>query len=119
IDKVIEGPTKAHIDNVTNQTIDENNMMERVEREIAKFLMMLNQNDTEIYDLSKGEPINDLALKIGSNEYPRYSCACHKLNYAIRHALAKHCTVCSTMLSIIRKFVVSLEKSTSLYSNQH
>lgn len=39
------------------------------------------------YDLNRGQPIKTLSIKIGSNELPRFQCANHKLNLAIRRAI--------------------------------
>ncbi|CAF0713084.1 unnamed protein product [Brachionus calyciflorus] len=52
------------------------------------------------YDLNKGQPINNLTLKIGSNELPRFSCSCHKLNLAVRHAMESHITICNIIRRI-------------------
>lgn len=42
------------------------------------------------YDLSKGEPLTERELELGVNKIPRFSCACHKANLAVRHAISMH-----------------------------
>ena len=134
----MEESAETDSDNHPNQVDDENILMERVEKEVCEItndaetqtflnpiqLSDINQSsyeevtfdDMELYDLSKGEPINDLSLKIGGDEYPRYSCACHKLNLAIRHALAKHNTVCS-IIRRINKSNAHIRRSINLARN--
>jgi hypothetical protein len=67
------------------------------------------QNEEEInfdydqyYDTSRGQPIENLDLTIGSNRIPRYSCANHKLNLAVRHALETHQVICRLIRRITR-----------------
>jgi hypothetical protein len=58
------------------------------------------------YDLTKGKPITDLNIKLGSSDLPRFSCACHKLNLSIRHAITKH----KYFINIIKKINTSNKK---------
>jgi hypothetical protein len=44
----------------------------------------------EHYDFSHGQLIKTLNLEIGSTKIPRFQCACHKLNLAVRHAIKHH-----------------------------
>lgn len=37
--------------------------------------------------MSKGKPLENLVIKLGSDELPRFSCANHKLNFALRRAI--------------------------------
>jgi hypothetical protein len=34
--------------------------------------------------------IKELKINLGSNDLPRFSCACHKSNIAVRMAIKKH-----------------------------
>lgn len=47
-------------------------------------------NDEAFYDLTKGTPLESFTIKLGSDELPRFSCANHKLNLAVRHAIENH-----------------------------
>ncbi len=42
------------------------------------------------YDRNKGTPIENLNINLGSDDIPRFSCGCHKLNLAIRKAIKAH-----------------------------
>ncbi|RNA38909.1 hypothetical protein BpHYR1_038624 [Brachionus plicatilis] len=44
----------------------------------------------EEYDLTKGEPLSEKDVELGVNKVPRFSCACHKANLAVRHAISLH-----------------------------
>ena len=35
-------------------------------------------NDNYDYELSRGTPVNKFSINLGTNELPRFSCACHK-----------------------------------------
>ena len=37
----------------------------------------------------EGERFNDFSIKLGTNDCPRFSCACHKNNIAVRMAIKK------------------------------
>ncbi len=50
-------------------------------------LIELEINDSSLY---KSNQIDELNLQIGGNEIIRFSCACHKLNVSIRHAINLH-----------------------------
>ncbi len=64
------------------------------------------------YDLSNNRKIiSDLNLKVGSNQIQRYSCAAHKLNVAVRRAIASNDYV-SKFLSDLSNFVSNVKKST-------
>jgi len=47
----------------------------------------LEINNSSIF---KSNQIDELNLQIGGNEIIRFSCACHKLNVSIRHAINLH-----------------------------
>jgi len=44
----------------------------------------------QIYDLTIGQPTNNLKIQLGTCELPRFSCACHKLNICLRTAISRH-----------------------------
>ncbi len=45
-------------------------------------------DDNLIYDLTKNHKLfNDLNIRIGGNNLPRFSCACHKLNIVIQSSI--------------------------------
>ena len=44
----------------------------------------------QFYDLNKGQPLKKMSITLGSSDLPRFSCANHKLNLAVRHALSLH-----------------------------
>jgi len=45
-------------------------------------------DDNLIYDLTKNHKVfNDLNIRIGGNNLPRFSCACHKLNIVIQSSI--------------------------------
>lgn len=46
--------------------------------------------DIDEYDLAKGSILDDLFIEVENIKIPRYSCACHKANLAIRHAISMH-----------------------------
>jgi len=56
-------------------------------------------SDECIYDLTKGEPIKDLIIELGTNRLPRFQCCCHKLNVAVRTAIERS----SEISDILRK----------------
>jgi hypothetical protein len=45
------------------------------------------ESDEKPYDLTIGEIISDLVIRLGSDEIPRASCACHKANLAVRKSI--------------------------------
>ena len=49
------------------------------------------------YDLNKGTPIKNLSINIGESDLPRFSCACHKVNLAVRHSISRHSELCSIL----------------------
>ena len=56
-----------------------------------------DSSDDNLYDLRKGTLIRDLRIKISSNYLPRFSCACHKINIAVRKAIASHDKLCNIL----------------------
>jgi hypothetical protein len=59
-------------------------------------------NFEDEYNLLKGRPIDKLELKIGAKTVPRHSCACHKLNLAIRHSIARHPQLCRILRTLAK-----------------
>lgn len=55
-----------------------------------------DQVGNEVVDISNQYSVEnellfeDLEITIGDNKITRYSCACHKLNIAVRHAISQH-----------------------------
>jgi hypothetical protein len=47
-------------------------------------------NEIDEFDLDLGDPLYELIINLGSNELPRFSCACHKANVAMRIAIKKY-----------------------------
>lgn len=41
--------------------------------------------------------MRDLKIQLGSADLPRFSCACHKLNLAVRHAISSHSSIQTTL----------------------
>lgn len=73
-----------------------------------------NVVDETEYDLSKHELLKDLELEIGSNKYPRFNCAAHKINLAVRKAVESS----NYLTEMIRKcsiFITNLRKSKHRY----
>ena len=46
--------------------------------------------DADYNTINNNQIIKDLVIELGTNKLPRFSCACHKLNLAIRQAISKH-----------------------------
>lgn len=59
-----------------------------------------NDFSEKYYDYSKGSPIKNLKIKLGSSDLPRFCCACHKLNLAFRHAIESHGAICKILSKI-------------------
>ena len=56
----------------------------------ARLNISYDYDFNQYYDLNKGKPLKNLSIKLGSDELPRFSCANHKLNLAVRHAISMH-----------------------------
>jgi len=57
--------------------------------------------------------LNNLNIKLGTNELPRFSCAAHKMNIAVRKAILSHKPL-SKMLGKLSKFAASVKHSINL-----
>ncbi len=70
-------------------------------KKIQELKTWLFKSRTErYYDFSKGWPIKNLKIKIGSSNLPRFCCACHKLNLAVRHPIESHGAICKILSKI-------------------
>lgn len=50
-----------------------------------------DEDEIAEYELSENRTfIKELKINLGTNDLPRYSCACHKNNIAVRMAIKKH-----------------------------
>jgi hypothetical protein len=67
-------------------------------------------NEQDEYDAELGDPLYDLTIRLGTDELPRFSCACHKANIAVRMAIKKSTTVCS-LLAVLSNFAGSTRRS--------
>lgn len=70
-------------------------------------------SDYEEYVDGKKPPINDLKLEIRSKKVPRYSCANHKLNLAIRKSIKDHEKL-NNLLKTMSKYASSSKKKLEL-----
>lgn len=43
-----------------------------------------------MYNLTQGEHLMENEINIDTNKIPRFSCACHKANLTVRHAISMH-----------------------------
>lgn len=70
----------------------------------------LNFDESDEYDLSKGEIIEILNLEIGSNMIPRFNCCAHKINIVVRRAV-KLTSHFANSLSELSNFIKNIRKS--------
>ncbi len=73
------------------------------------------QENNQSYDYSdeyicNNAPIDHLDIRLGTDSIPRFCCACHKLNLAVRKAI-KDTTTLSRSLAILNKFSANIRKS--------
>ena len=68
------------------------------------------EDESEEYDLAKGTYIKDLNIQLGTANLPRFSCAAHKTNIAVRMAIKKHKPI-SRDLSMLSKYASNANKS--------
>ena len=76
-------------------------------------LSFFDADESNEYDLSKGELINDLVINLGTDSLPRFSCASHKCNIALRLAIKNHQFLCKT-LAKLTNFAASTKRSINL-----
>jgi hypothetical protein len=81
-------------DYIPNDAVDENSDSELNDNERPDDM----NGDVENH---VGPPFSELKINLGTNELPRFSCACHKSNIAVRHAIAsnQHFTAIASKLS--------------------
>lgn len=75
------------------KTVSFNNQVKHSEKNrtrIVKNAQNVVLDGVEDYDTNKGHVYEDFDIEIGDNKIPRYSCACHKANLAVRHAISMH-----------------------------
>lgn len=94
-DKDIEFANKELItvDDEVNRLVFSNNIKLKDTSNLiddARLNLSYDHDFNQYYDLAKGKPLKDLNIKLGSAELPRFSCANHKLNLAVRHAITNH-----------------------------
>ena len=85
----------THLDDyIPNDALDENSDSELNDNERSDDM----NGDVENH---VGRPFSELKINLGTNELPRFSCACHKSNIAVRHAIAsnQHFTAIASKLS--------------------
>ena len=77
-------------------------------------------DDEENYEFSSStfgadsEPCSCLKLNLGTDDCPRFSCACHKSNIAVRWAIKNH-PVFSRILDKLSSHSGSVKNSINLY----
>ena len=75
----------------------------------------VNLDPIEEYDLSKGQNLTNQYFEIEVNKIPRFSCACHKANLAVRHAISMH--LISDDLKLLNKANAHIRRSINLNKN--
>ncbi|RNA09202.1 zinc finger BED domain-containing 1-like [Brachionus plicatilis] len=75
--------------------------------------VFVRNEESEEYE---SEEINILNIELGTNMIPRYSCAAHKINLAVRAAI-KSCPVFSNTLTKLSKFASSIRRFNVLSVN--
>ena len=69
-----------------------------------------NGDKNEYLNLQDASPLKDLCLCIGSDSVPRFSCACHKSNLAVRKAIKSSKTFTKN-LAKLTKFAAKIRSS--------
>lgn len=88
------------------QTLEQIDFDELAEYDFSR----LNTNTTNELN---NKPIKDLSINLGTDEIPRYSCACHKNNIAVRIAIKKHNHI-SRVLVKLSKYAAKHKNSINL-----
>ncbi|RNA03548.1 zinc finger BED domain-containing DAYSLEEPER-like [Brachionus plicatilis] len=73
-------------------------------------------DESNVFDENFSDPINFLNIQLGTNSVPRYSCAAHKINVAVRCAI-KTCNSFSKILAKLSKFASKIRRSNVLSYN--
>ena len=92
-------------------------------KNLSKSTISQSDKDTSddiLYDLRKGSLIKDLRIKLSSNYLPRFSCACHKINIAVRKAISSHPSLCKILrdLNIKNKKIRRSLKLSKVFSKK-
>lgn len=77
--------------------------------ETQNYIINVEFNEAAEY-IGDCEPMERLELEIGSSSIPRFSCAAHKLNIAVRMSIRKHPEILN-MLTTLSKFASKSHKS--------
>ena len=72
-----------------------------------------SDDDTQIYYLDQHKLFEDLSIKLGSSNLPRFSCACHKLNIVI-HSAMNNQEELADILKKLNTFAKSIRTSINL-----
>ena len=105
-DEISEAIQDANSIPFTNSVI-----ISKVSRKIDDSLELID--DKEEYFSSSRNPLKNLSIVLGSNHLPRFSCAAHKLNVAVRTATKSHQSF-SRMLRNLSQFASSIRRSIAL-----
>ena len=77
-----------------------------------------DENGEYDFGVGGGQPFKDLDIQLGTSKLPRYSCANHKANIAVRLAL-KLCGPIVTILIRLSKYASRMRKSVNLSRSLH
>ena len=70
-------------------------------------------DDEDMYENPNHGSLKDLKINLGTNELPRFSCAAHKMNIAVRRAITAHKPL-SKILKKLSKFSAKIKHSINL-----
>jgi hypothetical protein len=62
----------------------------------------------------RGEKFTAFNINLGTNDCPRFSCACHKNNVAVRMAIKKSKPLCQ-VLRVLSAYAAKTKNSINLY----
>jgi len=62
-----------------------------------------SDSESRIYDLTKGAILKVLNISMGSTDLPRFQCACHKLNIAVRTAISNNKEITDILEKLCRE----------------
>lgn len=105
IDKEINDSVKEASELKFTYTVKMNAVPEQ--DEVIEFDLSQYNN---LYDTSRGSPIESLNIKLDGNEIKRFHCAAHKLNLALRHAFDLHYEFTEN-IQILSKFCSTMRNS--------
>lgn len=99
--------------NILNKIQFEEDEVEGFDEGEQNLISFFDPDESNEYDLSKGELITDLVINLGTDDLPRFSCASHKCNIAVRLAIKSHQNLCQT-LAKLTNFAASTRRSINL-----